>query len=170
MKKYISIFLILIAFSGCALEQQMRKQQDDFLQQKSAYFANPKNSLMLFVDGKWAGNGVRVNCNFSGMGLGNGSMGSSGMKRTPVIIVTSFDDNIRELNSKGKEERRSSKLQLAANPYIMSMTCQLVDSSCQDLQAEAYFDGKLMSSDTTSSEYGVVNISFHVPLAEAIND
>ncbi|HOW88177.1 MAG TPA: hypothetical protein PKV84_05945 [Candidatus Omnitrophota bacterium] len=166
--KRLSALLLVLALSGCAYYQNVRATHDA---EKQAYFQNSKNSLMLLIESDQGWGGVnKINCNFSGIGLGQGSTGFSGENHTPFVTVTSFDQTIREANSQSKEERQKTKLQLAANPYIMSMTCQLQNPDCSHLRAEAYFDGKKISSDETFSQYGLVSLSFHVPLAESIQD
>jgi hypothetical protein len=177
MRNIIYIVIAVLLLTGCATMQQMEQERNKYVEQamidKGRYFANPTNKLMIEIETLGPNWYDRMQCNFSSGSLSN--MNSNNWSReieTPFVSVLDMDEPIKKIkasyNTTPQPGKEILKLWSISQMPFFTLVCQSQYS--HGLDGKIYFNGKEVSSDVTSLEYGVITLSYTLSIEDMLEE
>lgn len=171
--KKILIFFIVLFIEGCSClgpyGPDVSQYRNDNFQKRDNYFLNPTNNVLIFID--TTDNTIAaIQCHRSVSSFADTQNSSQSFNvYTPYAEFFEMSQQIESLREKFNKLSDIEKEQFLLQSNLLSPAISI---SCQSdgagLDARAYFNGKEISSDRSMVRYAVVNLSFSIPLAEAI--
>lgn len=169
---FLSFFIVLFA-TGCSClgpyGPDVAQYRDENFRKKDDYFLNPANNVLIFINS--TDNTIAaIQCHRSVASFADTLNNSHSFNTyTPYAEFFEMSPQITSLREKYNNLSETEKEQFLLQSNLLSpgisITCQ---SDGAGLDARAYFNGKEISSDRSLVRYAVVNLSFSIPLAEAI--
>lgn len=170
MCKALSLIMSIVLLCGCASLNQTQVMLDKAREEKEGYFANPKDKIMILIEG--ADGGLPwANCTTSfGTLSDSGSHSKSFTIMRPYVQIFDSQEIVAKLkqaiidvgyNKLSQLDRAKLNLKLASSLPQYVYTCQ--SEGAAGLSGKIYFDGKEVSSDINNLDYGVISLRYSMP-------
>ena len=164
----LGVFVLLISFSGCATEPVPPK----FLADTDAYTKDPKNDVLVEIlavgsDGTPYLN-ESVTFNMTKSFLGNTD---TSRQETPYALRIPFDNFIAQAKPAYTKLSSADKLRaqvLLAQQLLITIVAQSQNES-YGVIGIIYFAGKQQVVDKAAIPYGMINLSYSIPVEDLLN-